>query len=78
MNESDSVVLAELKKMNRLLALVAVGERKQGEQISILSKAGFLPKEIAELIGTTSNTVRVALSVLRKASKKNSRGIGKE
>jgi DNA-binding CsgD family transcriptional regulator len=32
----------------------------------MLSSAGFQPKEIAEICGTTANTVRVALSTIRK------------
>ena len=46
---------------------VIVGKR---EQIELLSKSGFQPKEIAELIGTTPNTVRVGLAALRKSSSK--------
>jgi DNA-directed RNA polymerase specialized sigma24 family protein len=70
MAKDDSAVLTELQKMNRLLALVVTGAKKQVEQIAILSNAGFQPTEIAELLGTTSNTVGVTLSRLRKAGKK--------
>jgi DNA-binding NarL/FixJ family response regulator len=55
--------------VTRLVALTAinlVAGRKQQEQIVLLTKAGYEPREIAELLGTTSNTVSVALSNLRK------------
>jgi DNA-binding CsgD family transcriptional regulator len=55
--------------------LPAAGQT-QKDQILALSTAGFGPKEIAELLATTSNTVNVALSTSRKerASKTIARG----
>ena len=41
-------------------------DKSQNDQISLLSKAGFQPKTIAELIGTTPNAVRVFLSRTRR------------
>ncbi len=55
----------------RLTAISLVLGKKQREQIRLLSIAGMGPKEIATLIGTTDNTVNVALSALRKAKKLN-------
>lgn len=70
MNDSSiDDLLMEVQKMVRLLSVIAVGGKKQGDQIEILSKAGFQPKEIAELLGTTANTVSVALANMKK--KKN-------
>jgi len=40
-------------------------DKSQNDQISLLSKAGFQPKTIADLIGTTPNAVRVFLSSTR-------------
>ena len=60
------------QKMDMLIRLMAASLTKgqpQTEQISLLSKAGFQPKDIAELIGTSSNAVRVCLSKLRKMAK---------
>lgn len=54
-------------KLVNLLALHLVQERPQVTQIELLSRAGFRPSEIAALLGTTSNTVSVRLSALRKA-----------
>ena len=64
----DSLTTFESKLVN-LLALILVQERKQPEQISLLNRAGFRPMEIAALLGTTSNTVSVQIS-LQKQKKK--------
>jgi hypothetical protein len=66
MQGKDSELFSEIKKVVRLLSLIAVGDRKQIDQIERLSKAGFQPKEIAELLGTTANTVSVALTKIKK------------
>lgn len=66
---------ALLVKLDAIIKLMVFGmtERKsQTEQIRLLSAAGFQPKDIAHTLGTTPNTVRVALSDLRK--QKNKRG----
>jgi hypothetical protein len=54
-------------RLVNLLALLLTQERSQPEQISLLSRAGFRPVEIAPLLGTTPNTVSVELSNQRKA-----------
>lgn len=43
--------------------------KKQKEQIKALHKAGFSPSLIALILGTTSNTVSVTLSDIRKKKK---------
>lgn len=58
-----------LIKLTRLNALALIQGRKPTDQFVLLSKAGFQPREIADLVGTTPNTVRVALSRLRKEGK---------
>jgi DNA-directed RNA polymerase specialized sigma24 family protein len=57
----------------RLLGIMAVRELPQTQQVAILNRVGFAPKEIAELLGTTANTVRVALFGIRKAEKQGKR-----
>ena len=60
-------------KLDRLLRVVTAGATKgmkQSDQIALLDRIGFPPKEIADLIGTTSNTVNVALNKLRKGTQK--------
>ena len=61
------------RRLDTLIKLVATGllaGKTQREQIQVLSKAGLPPREIAEFIGTTANTVRVELSAIRKANRK--------
>jgi len=72
--EQSSRALEE--KMDTLIKLVACGlisDKSQREQIEMLSRIGLSPKEIAGLIGTTSNTVSVILAGLRKTKKKSKR-----
>jgi len=45
-------------------------KKKQKEQMKILDKLGFSPSLISLILGTTPNTVNVALSKLRKKKKK--------
>jgi DNA-directed RNA polymerase specialized sigma24 family protein len=40
------------------------------EKIYLLHQAKFAPKEIAEILGTTSNVVNVRLSEMRKRVRK--------
>jgi len=58
------------KKLDVLIRLSALGLvrdiKTQKEQIALLSDAGFQPKQIADILGTTSGTVRVALHDIRK------------
>lgn len=64
------VIVAKLTTIIKLLAVSLAEGKTQTEKIRILSTAGLAPKEIAEILGTTPNTVRVALSGLRKRGKK--------
>lgn len=67
MNGQDQQeVLAELRRIVRLLSLLATQNLNQRQQIEKLSAIGFQPKEIADLIGTTPNTVSVTLTSLRR------------
>jgi predicted transcriptional regulator len=67
----DESILEELKKITRLLSLVATRGLTQRDQIAALARVGFGPKQIAELLGTTSNTVSVYLHGLRRQSKQS-------
>lgn len=64
----DELVLEKLDRMLRLLAVISTKGLSQTDQIAVLNKAGFSPKEIAALVGTTANTVRVALVGIRRAA----------
>ncbi|MEQ9567845.1 MAG: hypothetical protein RLN85_18900 [Pseudomonadales bacterium] len=66
--------LAEVaNKLETLIRLTAIGlfaDKSQREKIELLGTAGLPAKEIAEILGTTPNTVSVTLSGLRKKKKK--------
>ena len=64
---NEEQILTQLDQIRRILAVMATKGLKQREQIATLSQAGLSPKDIAELLGTSSNTVRVELVALRKA-----------
>jgi DNA-binding NarL/FixJ family response regulator len=66
-HDSNLELSQKLDRVLRLLAIMAVKSMPQVAQIATLSRAGFSPKEIAEILGTTANTVRVALVGIRKA-----------
>jgi hypothetical protein len=68
-NNDDGTNKSDIQ--TRLIAIGLVNGKPQKEQIRLLSIAGMGPKEIADLIGTTPNTVNVALSSLRKNGKMN-------
>jgi len=62
-------VTQRLDILIRLIASIFLAEKNQREQIELLSQSGLTPKEIAELVGTTPNTVRVGLNAIRKKRK---------
>ena len=65
----DHEAVEKLDQILRILVVLATRGLKQREQIAVLDGAGFSPKAIAELLGTSSNTVRVELVALRKANR---------
>ncbi|MFH1326658.1 MAG: hypothetical protein ABIH59_00845 [archaeon] len=63
-----------LKKFDTVIKLLTISSLKdetQLQKIKILSSAGLPPKDIADLLGTSSNTVSVALHKLKNKSKEN-------
>jgi DNA-directed RNA polymerase specialized sigma24 family protein len=62
----DTTLIDEIRKTNRLLTILATRDVNQRTAIGLLDSVGFKPKEIAELLNTTSNTVSVELSKVRK------------
>src|SRR5438309_9622395 len=70
---NDELVVEKLDRVLRLLAVIAVKGMSQTDQIAILDRVGFAPKEIAEIVGTTSNTVRVGLVSIRRAAAQGKR-----
>jgi DNA-directed RNA polymerase specialized sigma24 family protein len=63
---SANEVTQRLDTIIRLLAGSVGMGRPQRERIALLSGAGLPPREIAQILGTTSNTVRVALTGIRR------------
>ena len=79
MVDSKEDLLQLLKRISRLLGLVVTKDAAtQKERVALLSDAGFEPKEIADLIGTTPNTVSVTLHSLRKQQTERTAGRGKK
>jgi DNA-directed RNA polymerase specialized sigma24 family protein len=65
---ADSELAAKLDTLIRLQAHLAVtGLSSQNEKILFLGRVGLAPREIAEILDTTTNTVSVALSKARKS-----------
>ncbi len=60
------VLCAKLDAIIKLMVFAITEAKSQTERIRLLSKAGFEPKQIAQTLGTTPNTVRVTLSNLKK------------
>ena len=66
----EEKILFEIQRMSKLLALNLTSELKNEEKFVVLNNAGFQPKEIAELLDTSSNFVSKTLSNYRKTKKK--------
>jgi DNA-directed RNA polymerase specialized sigma24 family protein len=70
MSEQEQILSEISTKMDQIIRLLALNLVKdmetQKEQILTLASFDFGPSEIAELIGTTSNTVNVTLSRAKK------------
>lgn len=76
--EKGQELLPELRRITKLVALIATKDQNQTERIQILSSAGFPPADIADIVGTTPNTVNVTLARLRKRGTSRSKpGAGK-
>jgi hypothetical protein len=64
---TDSPEIA--RRLDTLIRLVAAGvckDKSQRDSIAILSSAGLAPKDIADFLQTTPNTVSVTLSAMRR------------
>jgi len=65
----EEQTLEKLDQILRILVGAVSRGLNQRERFALLDGAGFSPKAIADLIGTSSNTVRVELVALRKTKK---------
>lgn len=69
-SELNAEFLGKLDMLIKLQALNAVGRFESSrEKILFLSRVGMQPKEIAELLQTSPNTVSVTLSKSKKGKK---------
>ena len=69
MPNDAAVVVSRLDMIIKLLAASLAADKPQRERIRLLSSVGLAPQEIAQALGTTSNTVRVALVGIRKSGR---------
>jgi DNA-directed RNA polymerase specialized sigma24 family protein len=66
-NPQLSDIAQKFDRLIRLQALQIIEKKEtQKEQIALLSDVGFQPVEIAGILGTSRNTVNVALHGIRK------------
>ena len=70
MNDINKQLLEKIDALVRLTALGVIRDKEYPEQVELLSSIGLQPKEIADLLGKTPNSVRVTLSRIRKGKKK--------
>lgn len=66
----DTAPSSGMERLTNVLALLLVKGHNQTEAIRLLNRAGFQAKEIAALVGSTSNTVSVTLYKTNKTGKK--------
>ena len=70
MDEKQFPVLMEkLDTLIRLLSLNVVSGKPPREQMKILAMAKFSHKEIADMVGTTADSVKVTLYQMRKEAR---------
>ena len=65
-----TTILDRLDKLIKLMASQSLGDKTGKEAIALLSGVGFQPKEIADFLGTSPNTVSVTLSQLKRKKRK--------
>jgi DNA-binding NarL/FixJ family response regulator len=65
----DTTLAAKLDILIRLQATALVDRLPtQRERIAFLNRAGLTPKAIGEILGTSANSVSVALSKMKKGA----------
>jgi len=65
-DEQFRILMKRIDILSHLLAASVSKGLTFREQLKILSAAGLAPKEIAEILDTNPNNVRVTLSMMRK------------
>lgn len=67
-DDPAAMLLAEARKSNHLLAVIATKDMNQARAIGFLDSVGLQPKDIAAVLGITSNAVSIALHRMRKSA----------
>jgi len=67
--KEDDPVVAGLARVAKLLALILAEGKTKTEAILRLASVGFPPGEIADLLGTTPNTVSVVVHQAKKLAR---------
>jgi len=78
MNDISLKLLEKINILVKLTTLNIIKDKNYKEQVKLLSSVGLKPKEIADLLGTTPNSVRVTLSRVRKGKGKYKKGESNE
>jgi len=71
---TEQLMLEKMDQLLRVMTISVTQGLKQREQIALLNRAGFQPKDMASVLATTPNTVNVALTGLRKAKGDKAKG----
>lgn len=69
-NERLALAIERISKVLGALYASQMGDLDQGLKAERLSRCGFLNTEIADLLGTSPNTINVALHKTRNQKKK--------
>lgn len=59
-------IIERLDKLTRIIAISNTRGLTSTDRIILLHQVGFAPREIADMLNTTSNVVSVTLSLRRK------------
>ena len=66
MNDKQfETIISQLEIITKLIALSITTDGNQKDQIELFGKIGLKPKNIAEILNTTPNTVSVTLSKMK-------------
>jgi hypothetical protein len=71
-DEGLEKLIARVDALSKMLALIGTVNMKLGERIVLLGRAGFDRNWIADVCGTTPDTVSVRLSEAKRRAKKAS------
>ncbi len=65
-DKTEQIFVRDITLIKNLLSHILIQGKQQNEAIKALSNAGLEPKEIADILGTSSNNVSVVLYQSKK------------